>query len=84
MIYDRQWFRDVRAKLDQANSLKATPPQDAGTPVIPAVQQFDEWGMFAGVRDTPVYHQPDLATGDPRLTLADTAPSEYLSTYDYV
>lgn len=27
-IYDREWFKDVRAILDNANGLKQTPPQN--------------------------------------------------------
>jgi hypothetical protein len=29
--FDRQWFKDVRAVLDNANGLKDAPPQDAVT-----------------------------------------------------
>lgn len=36
MIYDRQWFKDVRAVLDKASVLKVEPLQNVEpAPVVP-------------------------------------------------
>lgn len=72
MIYDRQWFLDVRAKLDEASSLKQTPPQNV---VEPAEKPTHVWseehhcyvlssddydaGMYAG------FVNPDAACASP-------------------
>lgn len=58
-MYDRQWFLDVRAVLDTANSLKQTPPQNEvepkPEPEAPAysyssgdLSDQPDYGMYAG------------------------------------
>ena len=67
MIYDRQWFKDVRAKLDNANGLKGTSPQNDNS--APFVAQPEEaWHVYWPAASHVQY---------------DTAPCEYLATSDF-
>lgn len=45
-MFDRQWFLDVRAKLDQANGLKPTSPQN-DIHAIHKAPEVDYSGLYA-------------------------------------